>query len=102
MRASRGRLVSKGSYSRVAVTALKTVYSKFRSKHKSQVFLSNFLRHGWPGTDVHMTTEATLECTCVGVCGGYFRLLGYRGAATERLPFDAGASTIQARRDMLL
>ena len=49
-----------------------------------------------------MTTEATLECTCVGVCGGYFRLLGYRGAATERLPFDAGASTIQARRDMLL
>lgn len=48
-----------------------------------------------------MTTEATLECTCVGVCGGYFRFVGYRGAATEKLSFDAGASTIQARREML-
>lgn len=47
-----------------------------------------------------MTTEVTLECTCVGVCGGYFRFVGYRGAATEKLPFDAGASAIQARREM--
>lgn len=45
-----------------------------------------------------MTTEATLECTCVGTCGGYFRFVGYRGEATEKLAYDAGESSMQARQ----
>ncbi|CAM9515245.1 unnamed protein product, partial [Hapterophycus canaliculatus] len=48
------------------------------------------------GSDVHMTTEATLACTCVGVCAGYFRFVGDRGEATEKLPFNAGEGMMQA------
>ncbi len=46
-----------------------------------------------------MTTEATLQCTCAGTCGGHFRFVGGGGAgeATEKVPFDAGESAIQAR-----
>ncbi|CAM9233744.1 unnamed protein product [Ectocarpus sp. 13 AM-2016] len=47
------------------------------------------------GSNVHMTTEATLVCTCVGACGGHFRFVGDRGEATEKLPFSAGESMIQ-------
>lgn len=46
-----------------------------------------------------MTTEATLQCTCAGTCGGHFRFVGGGGGgeATDKLPFNAGESTIQAR-----
>lgn len=48
-----------------------------------------------------MTTEATLACTCVGVCGGHFRFVGDRGEATEKLPFDAGEGMMQVRMPSL-
>lgn len=53
------------------------------------------------GADVHMTTMATLSCTCNGECGGHFRFIGNRDEATEKLPFNAGEELIQARKRLL-
>ncbi|CAM9812991.1 unnamed protein product, partial [Sphacelaria rigidula] len=46
------------------------------------------------GTDLHMTTEATLVCTCEGECGGNFRFVGEGDEATEKMPFTAGEGLI--------
>lgn len=46
------------------------------------------------GTDLHMTTEATLVCSCTGECGGYFRFVGEGGEATEKMPVSAGEGSI--------
>jgi len=46
-----------------------------------------------------MTTVTTLQCTCAGTCGGHFRFVGGGGVgeATDKVPFNAGESAIQAR-----
>ena len=48
-------------------------------------------------TNVHVTTSATITCTCYGECGGFFRFLGDGGEATEKIPFNAEEGLIQVR-----
>lgn len=43
-----------------------------------------------------MTTQATLVCTCKGVCSGHFRFIS-SGEATEKMPYNAAQGLMQVR-----